>query len=232
MVEPSVIPRAHWSQTVLADEQSTFAAIAGSTGADTRDTLRRRIVTSLLCAILGAGGFGVALGVYARSAPQTFLSAVKAPLLLLGTAAICFPAFYVLQRLRAPRPISLAQALALQTSSLGAVGIVWASLAPPILLLVGTAYNYTMAQTLALAVGAIGGAVGLRRLVLGCRALNGTGQVRGTSFLWIYALLFGCVGAQLSWVLRPFIGSPSLEFQLFRPLGGSIFTHILEMLGA
>ena len=54
MVEPSVIPSPHWSHTVLADEPSTFAAI------DARDTLRRRIVVSLLSAILGAAGFGIA----------------------------------------------------------------------------------------------------------------------------------------------------------------------------
>jgi hypothetical protein len=33
----------------------------------------------------------------------------------------------------------------------------------------------------------------------------------------IWVIVFGLVGAQMSWVLRPFIGSPGRDFQVFRP---------------
>jgi len=224
MAGAEIVSVPHWSSTLLADEQTTIREIDGE------HQLRRSITLSLASAAAGAMGFGVSLGIYARSFPQTLSSAIKMPLLLLGTAAICFPAFFVLQRLRAPRPLSLAQALALQANSLSAVGLVWASLAPPILLLVGTSYHYVLAQFLAVAVGTIGGLAGLRRLRAGCMALvTGADSKTRTGFLLIYGLLFSCVGAQLSWVLRPFIGSPSLQFQLFRPLAGSFFAHLFHM---
>jgi hypothetical protein len=46
---------------------------------------------------------------------------------------------------------------------------------------------------------------------------------------WI--LLFGLVGAQMGWVLRPFIGNPHLPFALFRARESNIFLAILQALG-
>ena len=31
-----------------------------------------------------------------------------------------------------------------------------------------------------------------------------------------WMLIYGCVAAQMGWILRPFIGAPDLEFSLFR----------------
>jgi hypothetical protein len=53
-------------------------------------------------------------------------------------------------------------------------------------------------------------------------------NVRNVFRVWI--LLFGVVGAQMSWVLRPFIGS-SPEFHLFRPKGGNFFEAVMRQLG-
>lgn len=41
---------------------------------------------------------------------------------------------------------------------------------------------------------------------------------------WI--LVFGLVGAQMGWVLRPFIGSPDLPFQFFRPRESNFFEAV------
>jgi len=43
---------------------------------------------------------------------------------------------------------------------------------------------------------------------------------------WI--ILFGLVGAQMSWVLRPFIGSPAVPFQWLRPRGSNFFEAVLD----
>ncbi len=50
--------------------------------------------------------------------------------------------------------------------------------------------------------------------------------------LRIWALLFGFVGTQLAWTLRPFMGSPSGEFQIFRTLEGNFYVNIIETIGA
>jgi hypothetical protein len=46
---------------------------------------------------------------------------------------------------------------------------------------------------------------------------------------WI--VLFALVGAQMGWVLRPFIGSPELPFTWFRDRHSNFFTAVLHALG-
>jgi hypothetical protein len=50
--------------------------------------------------------------------------------------------------------------------------------------------------------------------------------------LYIWILLFGFVGTQLAWTLRPFFGSPGAPFELFRDIGGTFYADILHTLGA
>ena len=45
-----------------------------------------------------------------------------------------------------------------------------------------------------------------------------------------WVVVFSLVGAQMSWVLRPFIGSPTLEFAWFRERESNFFIAVLEML--
>lgn len=52
--------------------------------------------------------------------------------------------------------------------------------------------------------------------------------VRMVVRVWLVA--FALVGAQMSWVLRPFIGSPHLEFTWFRPRQSSFFEAVLKSL--
>jgi hypothetical protein len=52
--------------------------------------------------------------------------------------------------------------------------------------------------------------------------------VRTVFRVWIVA--FALVGAQMSWVLRPFIGSPQLEFAWFRPRESSFFEAVAKAL--
>lgn len=47
---------------------------------------------------------------------------------------------------------------------------------------------------------------------------------------WCWMIAFGLVGAQLGWILRPFIGSPNLPFELFRERQGSFFQAVWNSL--
>jgi hypothetical protein len=46
--------------------------------------------------------------------------------------------------------------------------------------------------------------------------------------LYIWILLFGFVGTQLAWTLRPFFGSPGQPFELFRDIEGTFYSDILR----
>ncbi|SCF45091.1 hypothetical protein GA0074696_6115 [Micromonospora purpureochromogenes] len=51
------------------------------------------------------------------------------------------------------------------------------------------------------------------------------------TLLYVWILLFGFVGTQLAWTLRPFVGSPGEDFALFRSIEGNFYAEILRTLG-
>jgi hypothetical protein len=51
------------------------------------------------------------------------------------------------------------------------------------------------------------------------------------TLLYIWILLFGFVGTQLGWTLRPFFGSPGEDFQIFRNLDGTFYGDIIATIG-
>jgi hypothetical protein len=54
---------------------------------------------------------------------------------------------------------------------------------------------------------------------------------RGRAVLKIWLVVFGVVGAQMGWILRPFVGSPSAPFQLFRERDSNFFEALFQHLG-
>jgi len=192
----------------------------------------RTVRDALLVSCVGSFIFGAALGCYALTARQVLSSALKVPVLLLGTAALCFPAFYVLQALRDSQPLSLGRAAAIQSLALATTASLWAVLAPPLLFLITSCADYKLAQVLALLIGFAGGCAGLGRFFSAYRvASECSGSQHNRWAMLAYLVTFSAVGGQLAWVLRPFIGDPSLDFSLFRHLGGNMFSHMLSLLG-
>ncbi len=51
-------------------------------------------------------------------------------------------------------------------------------------------------------------------------------HVRTVFNIWV--IIFGLVGAQMGWILRPFIGDPTLPFRLFRPRVSNFFIDVMD----
>jgi len=51
------------------------------------------------------------------------------------------------------------------------------------------------------------------------------------SIIRVWVLICGVVGLQMAWLLRPFIGSPDLAFQLFRSKEGNVFQSLVATAG-
>ncbi len=209
-------------EAALRDDPQTLANL------DHTQISANAITRALLCSLVGTSLFGLALGSFNGSLLQMVSSSLKAPMLLLGTTALCFPAFYVMQLTQVDRPLSLRSALSVQAHALAATAVWWGALALPLLFLASTAHHYRLAQGLALIVGAVGGLVGLRRFrqrfALRCSG-GGTQTLRGP--MLAYFVLYGVVGAQLSWFLRPFVGDPARSFELVRGLQSNFFAFVL-----
>ena len=81
---------------------------------------------------------------------------------------------------------------------------------------------------------AIAGIAGVVFLGQGMRVISGS-EGEGASarrwVLYLWILVYAFVGSQMAWTLRPFIGAPSMGFELFRQLGGNFYTNIFASIG-
>ncbi|MEV6487380.1 hypothetical protein AB0M20_01890 [Actinoplanes sp. NPDC051633] len=50
------------------------------------------------------------------------------------------------------------------------------------------------------------------------------------TLLYVWIFLFGFVGTQLAWTLRPFFGSPGMKFSLYREIDGNFYAEIFRTL--
>ena len=112
----------------------------------------------------------------------------------------------------------------LMTATLGVTLALLSSFATIIAFFSFTTESYPFMVVLNVIAFTIAGGVGLRFLVRAAKSL----VVEGASpveLIRIWTVLFALVGAQMSWVLRPFIGSGD-QFVLFQPRGANFFTAI------
>jgi len=62
-----------------------------------------------------------------------------------------------------------------------------------------------------------------------CQLLPERDMARTTFRIWL--IIYGLVGAQMGWVLRPFIGAPGLAFEWFRAREANVFVDLLRTIG-
>jgi hypothetical protein len=182
-----------------------------------------RVGRDVLLIFIGAGAFGAAAGCW-RDPLQALYAGIKLPLIILLTAggnallnAVLAPLLGLPLRFRQSF-LAILASFALACAILGAFSplalfVIWN--APP--LVEGTNNASTHAAILLLLVGVIafaGIAANLRLLQL-LRSFAGSGPAAWRVLIaWLAGNLF--LGSQLSWVLRPFIGSPGLEVEFLR----------------
>jgi len=68
----------------------------------------------------------------------------------------------------------------------------------------------------------------------GMRIVSAAGKEGAWARRWVMCcgfIVYAFVGSQMAWTLRPFIGAPSMKFELFRQLGGNFYSNILASIG-
>jgi len=158
--------------------------------------------TMIVTIFAGGAVFGACLGAY-RGGVQVLYAAVKLPLVVLLTAAICAPALSAINA-GLCRTASMRRDLALVLAALARGSLVLAALAPVLLLAVSVHASYHVLVLLTVACCAVGGLVGLTLLV---RGLAGERRAGGAACLALLCV-FIMVGAQMSWTLRPYLVRP------------------------
>ncbi len=206
----------------------------------------------LLAMALALGGvYGAFMGWYAvrvagfEGLAQLASTTVKLPLLFLLTLAVTFPSLYVFNTLLGSRltfPATLRLALGWITVMLA----VAASLGPILGFFTISADSYIFIVILNVILLGLSGVVGCGALLQRLRSpaaqwiprdsatkapptivYQPADVGRQTLFVWI--VVFGVVGLQMAWVMRPFIGAPGEEFAILRPTGSHIFAALLRL---
>jgi hypothetical protein len=149
-----------------------------------------------------------------------FYVATKVPLLLLGALLIGLPSMVVLGRFIGC-PLSLSGAANLALSSIARTSVVLAALAP------ATAYfaftlpargvvvyrAVVLSQVFAFAVAGFVGVTALR----GRLASIVENRAKHTRIVYLWIALYSFVGAQLTWIVPPFLGNPGAPVEYIRP---------------
>jgi hypothetical protein len=101
-----------------------------------------------------------------------------------------------------------------------------------------TTSHYQFFKLLNVAVFTAAGSMGVLFLSQGMQVVSASGKEGANArrtVLRLWVLVYAFVGSQMAWTLRPFIGAPSMRFELFRQFGGNFYTNILasisEVLG-
>ncbi len=181
--------------------------------------------------------YGFAMGSYNGFLGQSWLfaasSALKVPLLLVTTTLLCFPALYVfgIAGGAAIRPQPLLAAL---FSAQAVLVLALVALIPVVLFFTTTIHGYKAVKLLHVAVFALAGLSALRFL-RGVLQRADPSLTKNRRLMIAWMALFGLTGAQMGWMMRPFIGRSGEDFVFARQIRGSIFQDIgrtlLEMVG-
>lgn len=213
-------------ESILRDRQGFFAEIRE--GRALKEKMRAMLISSIAFFAL----YGAVMG-STHSLWQALSSGFKLPLLFLATLIVCAPTLYFFNLIFGSNQ-SLSQNIALILTAITVTAVVLLSFAPIVLFFLLTSSNYQFFKLLNVGVFTVAGVVGVLFLAQGMRLVSapradGGGARLAVVRLWI--LIYAFVGSQVAWTLRPFIGAPSMNFELFRQLGGNFYTNIFASLG-
>lgn len=202
---------------LLRDRGSVLARIRAG------DALVPLVRTLVMTIVVGAALAGAALGSF-RGGAQIAYAAVKLPLALLVTAALCAPALAALGQALG-RPASLGRDLALVVAALATGTLVLVALVPVLLVARSVDLAYHGSILLSVGCGGLAGLIAVAVLAVGVRraAARDAGVL-----VTLFALLFVVVGAQVAWTLRPWLVRPrTTDAPFVRAIEGSLYDAVL-----
>lgn len=161
---------------------------------------------------------------------QALSTAVKIPLLFLLTLTFTLPALYFFSLALLNIQFSVSQAGLVVLSSVGVTAFLLLGLSPVTLFFVFTSSNYPFFQLLAVIFVAISGFAGLYYILRGMTWVDKERELAngstGNALLWVWIILYGFVGAQMTWRLSPLIGDPEYPFIVLRPSRDNFFIDV------
>lgn len=187
--------------------------------------------------------YGFFMGWYAMADPrpdgwkQLFAGTLKLPMLFLLTLGVTFPSLYVFNALVGCR-IGFGVTLRLLVGTIVINLAVAASLGPILAFFTLSTTSYAFMVLLNVALLGVAGVIALAFLLKTLQRLeppreptfegDATPQPAAHRIFRVWIILYGVVGAQMGWLLRPFIGAPGSTFELFRPREGNVLLSVVN----
>jgi hypothetical protein len=194
--------------------------------------LDHKIVSLLICSSVFFALYGAIVG-SSSAGWQILTSAIKLPALYLITLIICLPALFFFEIILGSNR-SFAQYLTLLLASMSIISVMLLGFAPITLFFRLSINEYQFFKLLNVAIFTITGLVGVNFFYKGMLFFNNQESKptnQNTTLIKAWLFLYGFVGSQLGWTLRPFFGDPDQPFQLFRKLESNFYIHILQAIG-
>lgn len=233
---------------LLRRQTSMRVAVEGGPGAPGVGAL---VLTICAAALL----YGACMGLYGwmygtdYGPLHVLAAALKMPFLLLATLVVTAPSLHVFGAL-ARSMLETRQTVRALLTATAIDTVVLASLAPVTAFFTMSTRSHQFMQLLNALFLAVGGLTGLVFLWRGLietqgrpvivRAADGEGaSARGTrlelpfplkAVLLGWCVVYAGVGAQMAWLLRPFVGSPKLPQELFRAKDSNFLFGLFEAL--
>ncbi len=175
--------------------------------------------------------YGFMLGL-AKSPLQALSSSVKVPVLFLSTMLFCLPALYFFSLALLGTPLKMMQVLTVVLSGISVTAFLLLGLAPIALFFVLTSGNYEFFQLLAFVFVGISACIGVYFLWRGMTLVEPTRtdalNVLGKRILFLWVLVYGFVGTQMTWRLSPFVGKPQDPFYWIRPSRDNFYVDVVK----
>ena len=177
--------------------------------------------------------YGIIMGSY-NSLPQAMITGAKLWVLLFLTLLICFPSFYIVQLILGSK-IKMKQLALILLSGFVMTTTIMLAFAPIVLFFQLSGDNYHFLQLLHVFVFVFSGFFGMRVVLEALKSAfesDGVYPRIGLTVFRIWVIIFAFVSIQLSWNLRPFLGSKDMPFELFRQdTRGNFYSTVLGAFG-
>lgn len=191
--------------------------------------LKSKITALLISSSCFFALYGAIIGAF-HSPLQALSSAIKLPALYLITLIVCLPTLYIFNVLFGSKQ-SIGQHFTFLLSTISVIAILLCGFAPVALFFLITVNDYHFFMVLNVSIFALTGIIGVSFLYQVMKPVADNDKDQGikvrTNILRFWLGLYGFVGSQLGWTLRPFFGSPG-HFELFRPREGNFFTGVFN----
>ena len=213
---------------LLRDRDSFLEEINRGKGLD------RKILSLLFCSSLFFALYGAIIGSI-HGWLQMLSSAFKLPALYLITLLICLPTLYFLDIIFGSKK-TFGQYVTLLLASMSLISIMLFGLAPVSLFFRLSIDGYSFFKLLNIIIFIVTGVIGIRFFYQAMLSIIPDETVSESlksrkRLIQCWLLLYGFVGSQLGWTLRPFFGTPNQPFALYREIESNFYIQVLKIIG-